>query len=419
MFPIRIFRCLRAALLVAALPAAAAGADTLPVWHVKLAPTLAALTETPALQALDARREAAEAVGRSGGVPSDPMLEMGVEMWPLGRDPMAESMAQAPMFGLRQRWMPAGLGAERRMGRALAEAGRAMAVREAEELAMQIAELAIAAGQVEAELRIVEEALRWLDVAVPAAKIRGGMGEVGEAARTAAERAQMLAEREWLAGEAASLAARWHGLAPGLGRPDPAEWPTDGAWLPASTPTVDGTPATTAAAAELAMAEAELSMRRSAWVPELELGVSYGVRPGGGPDVVAAMLGVGVPLWGARRQAPAVDAARAGRAAAAAQLAAVRARAAAQLQALADQHAAASRRERVLADELLPLRRTAQAAVWEAYRSGRGEWMQVQAAAEKTWETQRMLAEAVAMRQMLEARWLAEAGLLMPREVSK
>ncbi len=419
MFSFRAPRLTAWILLLTVVGASSAHGEERPAWWAQIAPAFEALANAPGGRAVAAERDRRTAIGRATGAPMDPMLEVGVAMWPVGGDPAMAPMAELPMIGIRQRWTPVGLGAERRRGQWSGEAAAAAAEANFNMLALRLAALAFEVARWQAELAVIDRARAWLQVvaATAASRYGEGKGDAREAARLKADLAALDGERAVMAARLSAADAEWAATVPGTVRPllDGPPASSTATWQPGPVTTaVAASPALRAAKAESEAAGAELARQRGAWVPEIELGVRYGVRTG--MDALSAMIGVGVPIWGARRQAPQVDAARAGLAAAEAEQAGRQLDLESRLAGWSARLAAQRAREYSRRQVELPALATARTATWEAYRAGNGDLIEVLDAAEREWMSERMLAVEVSERRMLEANWLAVAGRLMPRK---
>jgi outer membrane protein TolC len=373
----------------------------------------------PTLSARAARVDAASARVRSVGAWPSPMFEVGVENVPVPSWSFDEDMMTMKTIGVQQRIPVFGANGLRRQSANEAVTAERAGLTEARYERLGAAWQAYADAYYTGDLALdTEHHGELMDRVVAAARARyaSGRGRLDDVLRAEAERARMKAEAAAFRGEEMAARARLDAL---RGRTEGAPEPLTAPPLPTLDPDPRGWRAD-AGHPRIAAAEANArqyraaasASRRSQW-PDLDVRVTYGFRePLAGvmeqDDMVSAMVGMNLPLFGAARAeaselealARASDAER--REAAVGVEEEIRA---AHALAIAQQ-----RRVALLADTIVTASRKAVDAAWSAYEAGSVDLARVLESAHSLYEQDVALHRARQALSQAHARLVALTG---------
>ncbi len=359
-----------------------------------------------------------ERIAPAGALP-DPMLTVGAMSVPIPSfDLTAEAMTQFPVM-LQQRFpFPGKQGAATAVARA--DNAVADAVRGAAE-----AELAAAATRAWFELAYARAALDvWAArvvlanqaIAVAQTRYETGAAPQIDLLRARLRRSQLTEERQQLEAALAAAAARADALRGSTGDSVPTVLPAPGgadippADLPLATLLGSASPLMRAAAARADRAERTAQMFRIAARPDFTVSLGTGVRFGGREPFLTALVGISVPLWAGRKQAPAAraavldaEAAQAGYDDLLAQLVGEARSQLAMLDALHDRIAQS-------AEEIVPLAEAASASALQRYQVGDVEFSTVLDTQDDVFRARLHVARLIADHGAARARFAALVG---------
>lgn len=412
------------AILLANWPTRLFGDPAMPPWHGALAPALARLADSPYDQQAQAEALAMSAGADAALVIPDPTLSLGVAAAPLGGTLTGDDMTMAPTVGFSQMLpFPGKLRASRQGARAEAAVVLAEAMVRRQTLAYELAEAAFMQARVSAELQAVATAANDLERLASAASARYQAGQGGrfDVERLAVEAGRIRAATMRLRAELAEHGQHWaqifgRGDPPGLPPDDEAIWPDA---IAVVNEAAAHNPALKVQAYALAAAEAMVSQRRTQFFPDLAINVEYGVRRNGRADMLSGMLGVSLPLWASRSQAPELKAVRQRAVAAGYALKAMSGEVSAASDRLIAAHRQAVLQNGLFKDELRPKAQAARQAVLAAYSAGGLDAGTAVEVVQLALMTEREYLQAAAERRRLEAQILALAGYLTIDQTTK
>lgn len=371
------------------------------------------LQENAGLAAAGLRsRAAAERVEPAGALP-DPTFSTGIMAVPITSfDFEREAMTRFPI-GLQQRFPFPG---KQAAGSAVARGARDVAIARVERVESALAaeaasayfRLAFARSAVEiwrARLGLAEQAVR-----VARSRYGTGRAEQADLLRAELRRARLVEAGHGFSGEVESALARLDALRGGPGDPVtvPALTVPDAPALRAvladtlapldslRRQLVSANPDLAVAAAEVERARAADRAASVAARPDFTFGLSLDPRLGGREPFLTSMVGISIPLWAARKQAPAARAAGLELEGAGQRREDLRARLEAELRDRVAQLEALRRRIGELGGEVLPLAEAASGSALRSYSVGAVELTAVLDSQDELFEVRLELARLIA-----------------------